>query len=348
MLKFQTQPRSLLLAILCVSCSYASARADSPAVEREKLQEPVYRVTDAGNKERGNPAPATVAKTPKATATNEAIPLPVAAPSASPSPPSPAVADAFNNRANRFPPHPKLAEAINDATITLNNIRENVADYECLLVRREKVNGTVMEPEYLNAKVRRRQVDANGNVTTPFTVYLKYLKPASVKGRQVIYDESKSKEKIYVKEGGFKGKFIPAVWIKMSHPLVMKTCRHPMTDIGFENLTVLLLERSTEDNGNKADRDYTVKYEKSGWNLNKIDCNYLRADFLTQRPCNDASRIEVFIDKNRQIPIRYVAYDWPSAKGAKPDILEEYTYLNVKLNTGLTNKDFDPSTYPGF
>ncbi|MCP3695353.1 MAG: DUF1571 domain-containing protein, partial [Planctomycetaceae bacterium] len=29
------------------------------------------------------------------------------------------------------------------------------------------------------------------------------------------------------------------------------------------------------------------------------------------------------------------------AAGAKPEVVEEYTYLNLKINVGLTEEDFD-------
>ena len=40
--------------------------------------------------------------------------------------------------------------------------------------------------------------------------------------------------------------------------------------------------------------------------------------------------------------MRYVAYHWPAAEKAAPPVMEEYTYVNVKVNVGLTDKDFDP------
>ena len=55
---------------------------------------------------------------------------------------------------------------------------------------------------------------------------------------------------------------------------------------------------------------------------------------------------EIFIDDQRKIPVRYAAYFWPQKAGdAELPVLEEYTYLNVKLGlTGapiLTDADFD-------
>ncbi|MGO9109387.1 MAG: DUF1571 domain-containing protein, partial [Thermoguttaceae bacterium] len=49
----------------------------------------------------------------------------------------------------------------------------------------------------------------------------------------------------------------------------------------------------------------------------------------------------IFVDDNLNIPIRYEAYDWPKVAGGAPELIEAYTYLNMKLNVGLTDADFD-------
>ena len=52
-------------------------------------------------------------------------------------------------------------------------------------------------------------------------------------------------------------------------------------------------------------------------------------------------RVRLYIDKEIGLPVRFEAYDWPRNKGAQPDLAEEYTYGNLKLNVGLTDADFD-------
>ena len=42
------------------------------------------------------------------------------------------------------------------------------------------------------------------------------------------------------------------------------------------------------------------------------------------------------------LPIRYAAYSWPVAGDDEPVLEEEYTYMNLKLNVGLSERDFDP------
>ncbi len=50
---------------------------------------------------------------------------------------------------------------------------------------------------------------------------------------------------------------------------------------------------------------------------------------------------QIYVDDELNLPIRYEAYDWPAEEGGKPQLTEEYTYLNLKLNNGFTDADFD-------
>ena len=60
-----------------------------------------------------------------------------------------------------------------------------------------------------------------------------------------------------------------------------------------------------------------------------------------QHPDLEFYKAQVFIDDKLNLPIRYIAYDWPES-AAPLEVLEEYNYLNLQVNVGLTNKDFDP------
>ena len=52
-------------------------------------------------------------------------------------------------------------------------------------------------------------------------------------------------------------------------------------------------------------------------------------------------KAEIFIDNELKLPIRYAAYMWPANPGEQPPLEEAYTYLNIKLNNGYTDADFD-------
>jgi hypothetical protein len=49
-----------------------------------------------------------------------------------------------------------------------------------------------------------------------------------------------------------------------------------------------------------------------------------------------AYRVELFFDEERRLPIRVVVYDWSD------QLVEDYTYADLRLNPGLTTLDFDP------
>ncbi len=52
--------------------------------------------------------------------------------------------------------------------------------------------------------------------------------------------------------------------------------------------------------------------------------------------------VKVYIDTEHNLPIRFEAYEWPRA-GRPAELVEEYTYSDLKLNVGLTGRDFDPA-----
>jgi hypothetical protein len=50
--------------------------------------------------------------------------------------------------------------------------------------------------------------------------------------------------------------------------------------------------------------------------------------------------VRVFMDEELEVPVRYEAYDFPERDGESPPLLEEYTYLRMRLNANLTDDVF--------
>ena len=70
-------------------------------------------------------------------------------------------------------------------------------------------------------------------------------------------------------------------------------------------------------------------------------CTLIEVRHPQPRPYFDFHIAHIFIDDELDIPIRYAAYSWPATAGGEPILEEEYTYLDVKVNVGLTELDFD-------
>lgn len=231
-----------------------------------------------------------------------------------------------------------LDDALGRARNSLSLCQANVTDYTALLIKRERIGDTLGPHEYMSAKIRCRKVQ-NGHVVQPLSVYLSFVKPAAVKGREVIYVEGRNNGNLIAHEGGFKGKFLPTVNLSPTGALAMRGQRYPMTEIGLENLLVKLIER-----GEQARRLPDVKADlRSGIKINNRPCTLLTVTQPTKRPELMFYQAKVYMDEELKMPIRYIAYDWPQPGQQRLDVIEEYNYLNLKLNVGLTDSDFDPN-----
>jgi hypothetical protein len=233
--------------------------------------------------------------------------------------------------------HP-LDTAINYAKNELVKYRSNVRDYTATVVKRERVNGTVGDYEYMFVKVRARKYQ-NNNVVSPLSVYMFFLKPSSIKGREVVFVEGQNQSKLCAHEGGLKGNLLPTVWLKPESMLAMRGQRYPITEFGIENLILKLIERGNRD---RQDPDVEVEWRK-GAKINGRGCTLLQVKHTIRKPEQDFYLAQIFIDDELHIPIRYAAYDWPETPESRPEVIEEYTYLNLKLNVGLADADFDPN-----
>jgi len=232
-----------------------------------------------------------------------------------------------------------LDAALQIARDGLAHCRAEVNDYTATLVKRESVGGTLGEHEYMFVKVRNRKI-VDGQIVQPLSVYLTYLKPTSVKGREVIYVEGRNDGNIIAHEGGFKGRFLPTVPLPPTGMLAMRGQRYPITEIGIENLIMKLVERGETA---RQFSDVTCTFRKNA-KVGVRQCTVLEVTQPNRHPELEFYQAQVFIDEAFNLPIRYIAYDWPAKQGDPLQVIEEYNYLDLKINVGLTDADFDANS----
>ncbi|MEM7783765.1 MAG: DUF1571 domain-containing protein, partial [Planctomycetota bacterium] len=90
-------------------------------------------------------------------------------------------------------PHP-LDRAVNDARTALTEMRTDVRDYTAVLAKRELVDGSLSAPSYMAIKIRCPREDQNGK--TPFSIYMKFLRPKNCAGREVIWVDGRNNNKL--------------------------------------------------------------------------------------------------------------------------------------------------------
>lgn len=240
-----------------------------------------------------------------------------------------------NNQQVAARQHP-LTPAIAMAEKGLTAINNGILDYDCTIYKRERVNGKLLGTELIYSKVRHEQTDAAGNVTVPFSVYMKFVGPKSVAGREVMYIKGHNNGKLTAHEGGAIIGLI-TVSLDPNSAMAMRGNRYPITEIGVKNLVTKLIEIAKAD-AKFGECDVTIQ---DGAKIQDRSCTYIKVVHPTPRKNFRFHRADIFIDNQLKVPIRYAAWDWKKDAKGNPQLLEEYTYTKMKINQGFTNLDFD-------
>jgi hypothetical protein len=205
---------------------------------------------------------------------------------------------------------------------------EATPDYSCTMVKRERIDGVLSEHQHLFLKVRHK----------PFSVYIYFLGPEDVKGREAIYVEGRNDGNLLAHTTGFKDTLVGTLTLRPDSAMAMQGNRHPITEIGLLNLT-----RKTINSGHRGLQypDVEVRFIP-GAKLNGRQCTCMQSTHKTPRRETAVHMTRLFVDDELGLPIRYEGYEWPAKAGDQPPLAEEYTYLNLKFNNNFSDADYDP------
>ena len=222
--------------------------------------------------------------------------------------------------------HP-LIPAIALAKSGLESIDATIKDYSCTMVKREQVGGALGEHQYIFLKIRHE----------PFSVYMRFLAPEEVKDQEVIWVAGHNDGNMLAHAGSGVRAMIGTVSLKPDSMVAMDSQRYPITEIGVRNLASRLVEVAEHDaQFGECDVNFFP-----GAKVNGRVCTCIQVTNPVPRRNFRFHLARVFIDDEMKIPVRFEAYDWPPVAGQQPVLMEEYTYMNVKLNNGFTDLDFD-------
>ncbi|MCC6509660.1 MAG: DUF1571 domain-containing protein [Pirellulaceae bacterium] len=230
--------------------------------------------------------------------------------------------------------HP-LDSALRIAREALSKFRAEVQDYTGTLVKRERIGGSLGGEMKMEFKIRARQWEGD-KLVRPLHVYLKVLDPWLARGREIIWVEQANEGKLVAHEGGLKN--LVRVSLAPTDNLAMMGNKYPITEIGLAKLIEKLIEKGERD---KQVGPCEVKIS-NGFEVGGRPCQKIEVIHPLPDPRFDFHVAQIFIDTERMIPLRYAAYLWPEQPGGPPPLEEEYTYVDVRLNVGLTDNDFDP------
>lgn len=209
-------------------------------------------------------------------------------------------------------------EKISIDTILIKTIAsyEQLKDYTCILNKRELVKGEILEQNNIMVKFKK-----------PLCIYLKWTE-GSDKGNEAIYVKGKYNNELQAHMGGFLNVYNFSLDPKGN--TAMKNNRHAITEAYIGQIVYLI--KSNYELYKKSQAG-SITYEGMR-DLDGVKTMLFKATFPEGKGYY-AHRLMISIDAKTFLPIRTEIYGW------KNEFLEMYHYSKIKINTGLTDKDFD-------
>lgn len=243
------------------------------------------------------------------------------------------ITDALFTEPETPPEHP-LDPVLAVAAEGLKKMQAEVQDYTALLVKQERVNGKLLEEEFMRTKVRHARPDETPAV--PKSFYLRFEKPGSKIGQEVIWVDGENEGKLIAHPPGLQNlmtlRLDPDGW------LAMQGNRYPITELGMETLVMRMLEKGAHD---RAHDECEVDVQR-GIEVDGRPCTRVTITHPEEREHFEFHQARIYIDDELDLPIGYEGYLWPEQPGGEPVLLERYFYRDLKTNVGLTDLDFDP------
>ncbi|GAH66739.1 unnamed protein product, partial [marine sediment metagenome] len=198
----------------------------------------------------------------------------------------------------------------------------SVRTLRATFARRERLRG--------KKKLGARQVIFLRERKKPFSIYMQWLDGPG-KNRRIAYIEGRNNGKFEATAGGALG------WIVRNmapdDPAVFKTSRHTILEAGL-GVLMRKIDKQFRAAGRYARSKYKGKVDFHGRTCHKF------YRYVPQRPGRYCWKLEVLIDEELGFPLYVKFWDWQG------EAFEEYSYTDIELNPGYTDKDFHVKAVP--
>ncbi len=205
--------------------------------------------------------------------------------------------------------------------LCLDHYDKNYSDVQCTFVKRERIQGRLGQEQWIDVK----------HTDAPFSVAMQWTRNAPLSDR-ALYVEGSHGGNMLVKPKGMLGGLVGTVQRQPDSDDVMENTLRPITMFGFRRTLEQLIAVSEQ-----ADAAGEMQTEFLGYR--QVDG---RAALALQRilPAGQdypARKTLVYIDAEWLVPIRIEAWDWDD------QLTSQYTFKDIRFNTGLTPQDFLPA-----
>jgi len=203
----------------------------------------------------------------------------------------------------------------------------HVRDYTCTFVKRERIEGRLTAPHIIEMKAR----------TSPNSLYFKFQQPN--RGREAIFVQGRYNGRIVAHDVGLGKLLAGTMHLDPQGSMAMEENRHPVTEAGIGTLIDTVARHWARE---LSPAESVLNFDPAA-RVGNRPCTVVESIHPRHRPDFLFHKVKLYIDPQLGLPVRFEAYDWPRHPGAAPDLIEEYTYIDMKVNVGLRDHDFDPA-----
>ena len=225
------------------------------------------------------------------------------------------------------------AEAAKPAVDSLATM---LADARAAYAKTRDYSGTFTRQERIDGKLSAEQVGEMKMRVSPIGVYVRFARPEASAGMEVAYSGAKKDGKVRYRPAGVAGRK-GFQKLEVDDPKFLADHRHPVTKWGMGPIIELTATATAREKSlNNPVEVFTSDYQFANRNVTKYE-------IFTRRPhaLRYASQMVIYIDKETKLPVRFEAYDDPKPGATTGDLLEAYSFSDLKFNSGIGENVFD-------
>ena len=251
------------------------------------------------------------------------------------------------NTVNKINDGLTMLDVLKVAKLSLNQMEIGLSDYTARFVKQElDANAEIPKESEMFIKVQTRFRE--DRTEAPRRIYLRFNKPDSLDGREVIWGEDLYSGKMAVHEVGLiLG--LKTLWLDPDGFIAMQGQRHPISEIGIVKLTEQLIEQGEKDLSNQQMRiTRDLEHSFDGVRVHLITIQRLNSG----ESKDDFYQAEIIFDPLRQLILAFRSFSAPESEDKTPALIESYAYYDLKTNVGLSDEDFNTAnskySFPDF
>jgi Protein of unknown function (DUF1571) len=234
------------------------------------------------------------------------------------------------------PVKPASATTVADISRQNDSLGTMIGEARTAHAKLRDYTGTYTRQERLKGILSAEQVGEMKMRVSPVGIYVRFASPTTVSGMEVAYSATKHDGKVRYRKPGVAGRS-GLFRLEVDDAKFMADNRHPVTEWGMGPVIELIATATGREKIlNNPIEVFSGDYQFANRNVTKYE-------ILTRRPhaLRYAAKMVVFIDKETKLPLRFEAYDEPTVGELAGELMEVYSFTDLKFNTGLGENTFD-------